>query len=118
VVAAGPGVVKLAGAVPVHTALGGRRGLLSVDVEFAGPRGQARNSLCRAAGRVVIGVQGASLAVLAADVVEDGAHVGAAEEVRSASLTLRDRSRRLGWPEWLRAGANCRCACKCYEEQA
>jgi hypothetical protein len=125
VVAAGPGVTKLAGAVPVHTALG--RGEIEslahsvccVEVQvlvvlyMAGSSTRRRDSLGRAAGRVVTGVEGASLAVLAANAGEDGPLVGAAEKVgETGLLTLCDGDCRLNGPEGLHAGADCRCPCK------
>jgi hypothetical protein len=125
VVAAASGGTKLSGAVPVQTAL--REGEKETDllarcvrVDAGGSVGSARyvDLLGGAAGRAIVGVESASLSVLAADAVKRGALVGAAEEVGEACrlLAFCDRRCRLDGPERLHAGAYCRCPCK-YQEQ-
>jgi hypothetical protein len=76
------------------------------------------DSLDGTAGRVAVGVDGASLAALAADAVEGGALVGAAEEVGETCLALCDDGGRLDGLEGLQACANCRRACKHQEQGA
>jgi hypothetical protein len=78
------------------------------------------DSLGRATGWALAGVESASLSVLAADAVERRALVGAAKEVGEACrlLAFCDGGCRLDGLEGLQAGANYRCPCNHQEKTA